>query len=1113
MSLIDSVAIEPRFQRAVRIDTDLGNAEALRGFICPPSSVTILRLMAQHVADTGQAAFTWTGPYGSGKSSLVIALSALMNGNVGLREEAAGIIGGDVAEDLWSKLPPKKKGWRILGIVGRKDDPVAVFGEAIVRSGLASEREAWTETAIIDLLNTVAAERPEKHGGLIVFVDEMGKMLEAAARGHGDVHLLQQVAELASRSGGRLLFVGILHQAFDEYAAKLSRDLRDEWTKIHGRFVDLPVNVGAEEQIAILSRAINGSPSDGSHIHPAIAVAASISSGRPESVKSLADLLAGCWPLHPATAALLGPISRRRFGQNQRSIFGFLNSAEPFGFREFLRSASEGMFTPDRLWDYLRVNLEPAILSSPDGHRWAVAAEAIDRCSAMGGDERHLRLLKAVAVIDLFRERSGLVASEAVIGSCFPGEDLAEAMRQLVKWSIVVFKKFIGAYAVYAGSDFDIEAAIEAEVAERPFLDMALVRSLSGLQPVLCKSHYHRTGALRWFDMDIVLSSGIEKHCETYRPAEGTIGQFVLVVPDGAESTAALGKKLRGLGRNDAHWDMVFGVANNTDYLLNLAREVQALGRVRAHPDLQGDPVARREVSARLAAAQGMFETEVNRAFEQVTWYSGKHPPEVRPLRQVSRMASEFADARYVETPVLHNELLNRIKPSSNAVAAQNVLLKRIVSDGHRERLGIEGYPAEGGLYLSLLARTGLHVKVDGAYGFHDPRSSRKDPARLGPLWNSAEKYLKANHQRSVPLSEIYDLWAGQPFGVKRGVMPVLAIAFMMTVRASLAFYRTSIFQPFVRDIDIDYLVKDPSTIQLRWMDLKEDARELLSGLAGVVRDIDRQNALMNLEPIDVGRGLVAIYDRLSPWTKRTQRLSSNAAAVRGVFKKASDPNGLIFNDLPGLFAVEGKTDSDAVIANVREGLEELVSAHPDMLHRLRSNLLAELQVPNASPKAIADLRARGENIRDLAGDFQLEAFVGRIATLQGTDEDVEGLASLAANRPMRDWSDADIDRAAVGLADLARRFNKAEAFAHVKGRKDKREAMAFVVNVGGRSAPVMEEFDVSEAEGAVVDGIIDKLSSQLAGSERKLILAAITRYGARLVTEGEAETDRKAVG
>jgi hypothetical protein len=60
------------------------------------------------------------------------------------------------------------------------------------------------------------------------------------------------------------------------------------------------------------------------------------------------------------------------------------------------------------------------------------------------------------------------------------------------------------------------------------------------------------------------------------------------------------------------------------DYILNLAREVQALGRVMAHPDLQGDPVARREVTARLAGAQGMFEAEVARAFGVVTWYHGR---------------------------------------------------------------------------------------------------------------------------------------------------------------------------------------------------------------------------------------------------------------------------------------------------------------------------------------------------------------------------------------------------------------------------------------------------------------------------------------------------------
>ena len=117
-------------------------------------------------------------------------------------------------------------------------------------------------------------------------------------------------------------------------------------------------------------------------------------------------MLADCWPLHPATACFLGPLSRRRFGQNQRSLFGFLNSAEPGGFRDFLSNASESaLYMPDRLWDYLRINLEPSILVSPDGHRWALAADALGRCEALGGTDLHLRLLKVIALADLLKER------------------------------------------------------------------------------------------------------------------------------------------------------------------------------------------------------------------------------------------------------------------------------------------------------------------------------------------------------------------------------------------------------------------------------------------------------------------------------------------------------------------------------------------------------------------------------------------------------------------------------------------------------------------------------------------------------------------------------------
>src|SRR5262249_58593668 len=103
---------------------------------------------------------------------------------------------------------------------------------------------------------TIGSDGSRSHGGLIVVIDEMGKLLEGAASEGSDIYLFQQLAELASRSDGRLILIGILHQAFEEYANRLGREQRDEWAKVQGRFVDLLVNTAGEEQLELLSRAI-----------------------------------------------------------------------------------------------------------------------------------------------------------------------------------------------------------------------------------------------------------------------------------------------------------------------------------------------------------------------------------------------------------------------------------------------------------------------------------------------------------------------------------------------------------------------------------------------------------------------------------------------------------------------------------------------------------------------------------------------------------------------------------------------------------------------------------------------------------------------------------------
>ncbi len=429
-----------------------------------------------------------------------------------------------------------------------------------------------------------------------------------------------------------------------------------------------------------------------------------------------------------------------------------------------------------------------------------------------------------------------------------------------------------------------------------------------------------------------------------------------------------------------------------------------------------------------------------------------------------------------------------------------------MVQNEGEERLGIEGYPAEGGLFTSLLEDSHLYRIIEQEWRFAAPTSG-DDPRNLTPTWQAAGKFLKSNRQRTVSLAEIYAIWRKPPLGIKNGLLPILAAAFILSKRRELAFYRQSIFQSQITDLDMEYLAKDEHSVQLRWMELSDKQRALLTMMVDIVRELDPANTLPDLEPIDAARGLVSIYDHLPPWVSRTQRLSANAKQVRRLFKQARDPNSLIFDDIPQRLSDGPEWDGSYTIAhisdNVRSGLMELRDAYPAMLHRLRETLLAELQVPNASASLLEELRARAENVRQLSGDHRLEAFIVRLTHFHGSDQDMESLASMAINKPPLSWVDADIDRSAVALAEMAQNFIHLESYAHVKGRSDKRHAMAVTVGMNGQRATVQDIFDVTDLDRVEVEQLIERMEETLQNygeQRRNVVLAALAELSARFL-------------
>lgn len=1096
--LSEVVRISRLYQRSIRIDADLGRSDALDGYVCHATARGVLESMSRQLTRGNQRAFTWTGPFGGGKSSLAVALASALSESKPVRQKARELLATDKI-DSFDTAFACRRGWLVLPAVGKLASVVDELTKALHKAvGGRGEPKKLTPTALIEQICDLADSR--QWDGILVLIDEMGKFLEASAVGVGDdLNFYQDLAELGGRAKGKVVVVGILHQAFVQYAKRLGIDTRDDWAKVQGRYADIPLVAASDEVVELIGRAIEGQKHENWVPPPAQAIADSIRSRRPAVGPNFAASLARCWPLHPAMAALLGPISKRQFGQNERSVFGFLASVEPSGFRAYLQStvaSSPRWYRPDDYWDYLRANLEPAILASPDGHRWAQAVEAVERAEAKSGNPLQVALIKNVAVIDLFRNGSGLAAEPDVLAAIFsdiPRPEVDEALESLTALKVLLFKKHIGAWSVFEGSDFDIEAAIAQARSAQPHLDFALLSSLANLHPVVAKRHYHYTGTMRWMNMALCRLSEASKVAEKFAPTNGDFGLFVLALPERGENAKTYSRQAAQYARSRP-WPVVVGVPPNHAKIEDLGGELVALQQVQGRHELSGDRVARREVHARLADVRSGLQEALRAGIANARWQIGAEP--ARSGMRLSRIASELADNLYDKAPEVWSELVNRESPSSNSVKARRDLIHRMLSHEAVEHLGIEGFPAERGLHVALLSHVGLHAPAgDGTWRLKAPQETDELSRTFLPLWDATKKLLM-EAPALLSVIDIEKLWSQPPYGMRSGLMPVYFTAFVLANRGNLAVYKDGVFIPELTDADFDEYLQDTKRFSLRWIVIDEQKTEILQAVAKVLSEL--RAAPASMDPLEAARGLVALVFALPAWTQRTQRLSPKARAVRDTLLKASDPHKVLFIDLPAVLDTNAGTQ---FAEELREPVAELVTAYDELLRGIEDSMLAEL---DGSREDFATLRARAEMLDGISGDLRQEAFCSRLAKHDGGRESMEGILSLSANKPPRDWNDRDIDAAKLEIAQAALRFRRDEAFVGVKGRKPKTEAWAVVFGAGPETRTISRAFSVSEKHAPKVAMMAEKLVADLRsqGLGTDLMLAALANAGMQLTED-----------
>ncbi|NQE65008.1 ATP-binding protein [Caulobacter sp. RHG1] len=1097
--LSDIVRVDGRFQRSARIDADLKGFPPLEGYVLQASVEKALDGMAASIAEAGRTAFTWTGPYGGGKSSAALLVGSLVAGDCEARQLARSLAGQALTQAFERAFVETHGPWSVVAVTGRRanlrEELALAAGEALGWSKAEAAAAFKDDRALVDSLAKSATTR----GGVLLIIDELGKFLEYAVADGGDVHLLQDLAERGDRSDGRLVTIGVLHQSFAQYAARAGRDAREEWAKIQGRFKDIPFLSATDETVSLLGRAIR-CDDDRRDDGLAHSVAEAIALRRPVDPQALGKALHEVWPLHPITALLLGPLSRQRFAQNERSVFGFLSSAEPKGFQEHLATvdgkAPDALYGPNLLWDYLIANFGVALTDGADGRRFSLALEAIER-AAVRGAALHTRLIKTIALIEFFRNGSGLAAADDILALSSPNDSPAavkSALTDLVEWAILIRQPRLGGYALFAGSDFDLEEAIERVRAPLDRDTAASLPTRVGFGAVPAKRHYFDTGALRSFEPRILLVGESEvgkggDHsrlmAEIKRGGDGH--RLLLVMSDESASSQEVEAVASALARK--LWDddvvVAIGAATSPVPLRAAATELVAIDRLaRDHPQLEGDRIARREIAARRSALFDDVNRQLTSAFETAKWKFGPGPHKALDKQSLSSLASAVCDLAYRDAPKLHSELLQRERPSSSAMAAVRDLGHAMILHADAAHLNIDGYPAHRGLYMTVLEPFGLHRHLESGWRFTDPNVDTAAGRSLLPAWDVVAETPECS------LDEIFDLWAKPPFGLKRGVMPILALAYILAKRSALAVYVSDIFQPGIEPLLFDRILQNPAEIRIKHIDRTQDDVKVLKVLGKGL------SLKVGASSLEVAAGLYQRFEALPLYSKRTLRLPAEVRAVRDVVLKASDPEALLFRDLKPILA-----KNPAVALSALEACEAAYG-------RLRSDLVLALQTALAAPADFADLGARAANVVDRTGDLRFDAFANRAAAFEGGSGDIEGLASLLVHKPAHSWTDREHDQALMELSKLGRLFRETEAVVAVRDRRKGGEALAVVVGFDPEVPTLVRSFEITAAQSQEADELASQLIGLLGQVERSgdVNLAALARAVQRLNLIPETE-------
>lgn len=917
---------------------------------------------------SGIHSFTIIGSYGTGKSSFLLALEA----DLDTKNEQKRLLNPENLSAV--------SAYEILNIVGDYSEMSTLLGKKLNVDG--------NSNSILDELKAFYNRLKSQNKFLLIVVDEFGKVLEHAAKNNPEqeLYFLQKLAEFVNVPTRDILLLTTLHQNFGSYSKDLTETQKNEWIKVKGRFKEITFVEPVEQLLYLASRQLQKKQNKFG-FEPAFDLYQLAIETRIITSSFSEDIARQLFPLD-AFSAFAITMAMQRYGQNERSLFTFLNNRGHNSLSEF-QPKRNLTYHLGLVYDYISYNFYSYLRdANADSMSWASMQASIERLEGLKWESTDqlndaINIVKAIGILNLF----GVASFQLDLGqmaryahSAMDVENAKELIEKLIRFKILRFASYKNRLMLFEGTDIDIELEIQkaGAIVSRPVSFIDDLRQFISKRVSPVKAHCFHSGTPRYFEYEI------REEPLDMVPTGDTDGFIELVF---SPKPNAL-EEIKSYSLNTEH-AIIYAYFNNTEeiigHLYNINKYDYILSKVLI--DKKSDHVAFGEIMKLKEYEEDLLNKTISDNLfaykNRVNWIFKGEQKRVRSLKEFNKLLSDVCDDVYSKSPVMINELFNRHKLSSPISMARRNYLMALVEHYQEYDMGFDRdkFPPEKTIYYSLLKNTGLHQ--NGTF------SDKPNNNGLTDVWDECIQFMQSTTNKPRRISELIKILGNKPYKLKQGFMDFWIPTFLFIKRQDFALSdaNTGAYIPNMDMAFFELLQKHPADYCIKAFDVDGVKLDFFNQYRRFV-NLDDETAVTSDSFVETIKPFLFFYKKLNDYTKHTKKFAHKSTMkFRIVLATAKDPEKAFFEDLPevlgfSITSIKKGENMEEYGRVIQRAIRELRSCYSQLIDRIEERIVEELNLESSDySEYVLELRKRLGNVKVYLLNTQQKEFYNRVMT------------------------------------------------------------------------------------------------------------------------------------